>query len=223
MRFIRWGFNGIVLLSLVFFAVVVFFGDSAWFRRVTGEKFFEELEVRVEAQLLPDGSMSVKETRVLQFNGEFSRYRRQIPHKGFGDMRIVRVAEPSQNYQRLQTVAGRPAGKYTFARGREAGSDVFNIDMYFQAKDEKRTFVIEYLVLDAVRVHTDVAELYWQFLGRNRSVDTGVMTVVLQLPPGAQPDEVRVWGHGPLRGEVRKISGGSALAWPKLVSLYALA
>ena len=212
MRFIRWGFKGIVLLSLVFFAVVVFFGDSAWFRRVTGEKFFEELEVRVEAQLLPDGSMSVKETRVLQFNGEFSRYRRQIPHKGFGDMRIVRVAEPSQNYQRLQTVAGRPAGKYTFARGREAGSDVFNIEMYFQAKDEKRTFVIEYLVLDAVRVHTDVAELYWQFLGRNRSVDTGVMTVVLQLPPGAQPDEVRVWGHGPLRREVRKISG-SELLW----------
>ncbi|MBV5349599.1 hypothetical protein JZU71_00070, partial [bacterium] len=103
------------------------------------------------AQLLPDGNMAVKETHVLQFNGEFSRYRRQVPHKGFGDMRIVRVSEPAREYQRLQTVSGRPAGKYTFARGREAGSDVFNIEMYFQAKDEKRSFVIEYLVLDVVR------------------------------------------------------------------------
>ena len=207
MRLLRWCFKGIVLLIVLAFAVLIFFGESAWFRRVTGEKFFEELELRVEARVLPDGSMSVKETRLLRFNGEFSRYRRQLPHKGFSDMRIVRVAEPAQDYQRLQAAVGRPAGKYSFARGREAGGEVYNIELYFQAKDEVRTFVIEYLVLDAVRLHTDVAELYWQFIGRNRSVDTEFMAVSLQLPPGAQAEEVRLWGHGPLRGEVRKISG----------------
>ena len=98
MRFARWCFKGFVLLGVLFFAVLILFGDTAWFRRATGEKFFEELEVRVEAQLLPDGSMAVKETHVLQFNGEFSRYRRQVPHKGFGDMRIVRVSEPAQEF-----------------------------------------------------------------------------------------------------------------------------
>ena len=127
-------------------------------------------------------------------------------------MRVVRVSEPAQEYQRLQNVSGRPAGKYTFARGREAGGDVFNIEMYFQAKDEKRSFVIEYLVLDVVRVHTDVAELYWQFLGGNRSVATDSMTVTLQIPAGASPEQVKVWGHGPLRGEVKKLSA-TQLRW----------
>ena len=212
MRFAKWCFKGFVLLIILFFAILILFGDTAWFRRATGEKFFEELEVRVEAQLLPDGSMAVKETHTLQFNGEFSRYRRQIPHKGFGNMQVIRVSESAQEYQRLQTVSGRPAGKYTFARGREAGSDVFNIEMYFQAKDEKRSFIIEYLVLDVVRVHADVAELYWQFLGKNRSVATDFMTVTLQIPAGAAPDQVRVWGHGPVRGDVKKLSA-TQLRW----------
>ena len=212
MRFAKWCFKGFVLLIILFFAILILFGDTAWFRRATGEKFFEELEVRVEAQLLPDGSMAVKETHILQFNGEFSRYRRQIPHKGFGNMQVIRVSESAQEYQRLQTVSGRPAGKYTFARGREAGSDVFNIEMYFQAKDEKRSFIIEYLVLDVVRVHADVAELYWQFLGKNRSVATDFMTVTLQIPAGAAPDQVRVWGHGPVRGDVKKLSA-TQLRW----------
>ena len=212
MRFAKWCFKGFVLLIILFFAILILFGDTAWFRRATGEKFFEELEVRVEAQLLPDGSMAVKETHTLKFNGEFSRYRRQIPHKGFGNMQVIRVSESAQEYQRLQTVSGRPAGKYTFARGREAGSDVFNIEMYFQAKDEKRSFIIEYLVLDVVRVHADVAELYWQFLGKNRSVATDFMTVTLQIPAGAAPDQVRVWGHGPVRGDVKKLSA-TQLRW----------
>ena len=212
MRFAKWCFKGFVLLIILFFAILILFGDTAWFRRATGEKFFEELEVRVEAQLLPDGSMAVKETHTLQFNGEFSRYRRQIPHKGFGNMQVIRVSESAQEYQRLQTVSGRPAGKYTFGRGREAGSDVFNIEMYFQAKDEKRSFILEYLVLDVVRVHADVAELYWQFLGKNRSVATDFMTVTLQIPAGAAPDQVRVWGHGPVRGDVKKLSA-TQLRW----------
>ena len=212
MRFAKWCFKGFVLLIILFFAILILFGDTAWFRRATGEKFFEELEVRVEAQLLPDGSMAVKETHTLKFNGEFSRYRRQIPHKGFGNMQVIRVSESAQEYQRLQTVSGRPAGKYTFGRGREAGSDVFNIEMYFQAKDEKRSFIIEYLVLDVVRVHADVAELYWQFLGKNRSVATDFMTVTLQIPAGAAPDQVRVWGHGPVRGDVKKLSA-TQLRW----------
>ena len=38
------------------------------------------------------------------------------------------------------------------------------------------------------------------------------MTVSLELPPGAGPDEIRVWGHGPLRGDVRKVSA-TQLGW----------
>ena len=212
MRFIRGLRKWLFILAAIGFVVAALSGDAVWFRELTGEKFYEERELQVEARLLPNGDMRVKETRVLAFHGDFSRYRRQIPAKGFGEMRIVRVAESAIDYQRISAANGRPAGKYTFTKGREAGSDVYNVELYFAAKNESRTFVIEYLITDAVKVHADAAEFYWQFIGRNRSVDIGRMTVSLELPPGAGVDEIRVWGHGPLRGEVRKVTA-TQLSW----------
>lgn len=206
MRFIRGLMKGILLLVVALMIVSALFGDTVWFRSLTGEKFFEEQELRVEARLLPNGNMNVRETRQIKFHGEFSRYRRQIPHKGFSEMRIVGVSEPSVEYQRIQSTSSRPAGKYTFTRGRESGNDVYNIEFYFLAKDETRTFTFEYQIIDAVKVHTDTAEFYWQFIGRNRTVEIGRMSVRLDLPSGAGAEEVKLWGHGPLRGEVRKLS-----------------
>lgn len=212
MRFIRGLRKWLFILAAIGFVAAALFGEAGWFRELTGDKFYEERELQVEARLLPNGDMRVKETRVMTFHGEFSRYRRQIPAKGFGDMRILRVAESAIDYQRITAANGRPAGKYTFTKGREAGADVYNVELYFTAKNETRTFVIEYLVTDAVKVHADTAEFYWQFIGRKRSVDIGRMTVSLELPPGAGTDEIRVWGHGPLRGDVRKVSA-TQLSW----------
>ena len=212
MRFIRDLRKWLFILAAIGFVAAAVFDDTVWLRRLTGEKFYEEQELQVEARLLPNGDMRVKETRVMAFHGGFSRYRRQIPAKGFGEMRILRVAESAIDYQRVSAANGRPVGKYIFTTGREAGSEVYNVELYFAAKDEARTFVIEYLITDAVKVHADTAEFYWQFIGRKRSVDIGRMTVSLDLPPGARADEIRVWGHGPLRGEVRKISA-TQLGW----------
>ena len=212
MRFIRDLRKWLFILAAIGFVAGSLIGEPVWFRELRGEKFYEERELQVEARLLPNGDLRVKETRVLAFHGEFSRYRRQIPAKGFGEMRIVRVAESALDYQRISAANGRPAGKYTFTKGREAGSDVYNVELYFAAKDDSRTFVIEYLITDAVKVHADTAEFYWQFIGRNRSVDIGRMIVSLELPPGAGPDEIRIWGHGPLRGDVRKVSA-TQLGW----------
>ena len=212
MRFIQGLRKWLFILAAIGFVAVALFSEASWFRELRGDKFYEEQELQVEARLLPNGDMRVKETRVMTFHGEFSRYRRQIPAKGFGEMRILRVAESAIDYQRINAANSRPAGKYIFTKGREAGADVYNVELYFAAKNESRTFVIEYLVTDAVKVHVDTAEFYWQFIGRKRSVDIGRMIVSLELPTGAAPDEIRVWGHGPLRGDVRKISA-TQLSW----------
>ena len=212
MRFIRDLRKWLFILAAIGFVAAAVFDEAVWFRELRGEKFYEERELQVEARLLPNGDLRVKETRVMAFHGDFSRYRRQIPAKGFGEMRIVRVAESALDYQRITAGNGRPSGKYTFTKGREAGSDVYNVELYFAAKDESRTFVIEYLITDAVKVHADTAEFYWQFIGRKRSVDIARMSVSLELPPGAGLDEIGVWGHGPLRGEVRKVSA-TQLSW----------
>ena len=187
-------------------------GDMSWTKRLLGDKFYEELELRVEAQILPDGSMNVKETRVLEFSGEFSRYRRQIPHSGFRNLTDVKVSEPNTPYTLIQNPTGRPENRFTFSKDKTAGNGQFVVELFFHAKDQKKTFIIEYHVTDVVQLHNDVAEVYWKFIGAPRSVDIDKMSVTLLLPVGAQPDEIKVWGHGPLKGDVKKIDG-SQLSW----------
>ena len=197
----------IAITIALIIAVGAAISDFPFVKKIIGEKFFEEPEIRVEASILPNGSMLVKEQRTIHFNGDFTRYRRQIPIKGYREIVDVRVSELNRTYSRLASVGSdRPDARYTFTKGREGKDEVFNIELYFHARDEQRTFIIEYRVVDVVKVHTDVAELYWQFAGLHRSVEIDKMDVTLTLPGGAQPDEIKVWGHGPVRGDVKKIS-----------------
>lgn len=196
----------------VFTSAIGLVGDTLWVKRLTGEKFYEETELKVEARVLPDGSMLVKEIRTLDFAGEFTRYRRQVPHYRFGDMTEVSVAEPNLPYSRIQTASGRPERNFLFYKTKASGSEQYVIELFFHAKDTRKTFIIEYRITDAIELHKDVAELDWKFIGAGRSVDIGKMSVDLLLPSGARPDEVKVWGHGPLKGEVKKVSE-SQLFW----------
>ena len=86
------------------------------------------------------------------------------------------------------------------------------IDWSFEAANEQRTFTISYTVENAVLVHQDVAELYYQFIGGEWDEPTDHARVVLTLPEGATDEELRVWGHGPLQGFVSK-EGTNRVVW----------
>ncbi|MCZ7526070.1 MAG: DUF2207 domain-containing protein [Acidimicrobiia bacterium] len=83
-----------------------------------------------------------------------------------------------------------------------------NIQWSFSAQDETRTFDIAYTVRGAVPVGSDVAEVYWKWVGEDHpSIDR--VTATLVLPEGAT--DVRGWGHGPLQGVVTV--DGATVRW----------
>lgn len=203
---IRWG-SVLILLAIGIIALL-----EPDFGLIFGDKSYRELELRVEARILPDGSMSVRETRILDFKGEFSRYRRQIPHRGFSNMVDVKVSEPGIPYTLIHTPTGRPEGRFALSKSQSSGATQEIIELFFAAKDQQRTFIIEYRLTDVVTIYNDVAEVYWKFIGANRSTPIEKMSVTLSLPPGAPLDAVKIWGHGPTRGTVKKISA-SEFSW----------
>src|SRR5690606_13429664 len=90
-------------------------------------------------------------------------------------------------------------------------ADRTEVRWHYAAADEQRTFVLRYLVRDAVAVHNDAAELYWQFIGDDWDIPADHVRVELTLPAGA--GDVRAWGHGPLHGQVDIDDEASRVTW----------
>ena len=173
------------------------------------DKAFTFPEVRIDATVLPDGSMDLAEDRTFLFTGgEFhvGEFGVDWPHDLVEGFRVSQGGAPL-------TVRDVSSGRfyqaeYDFPRG-ETG---------------RQSFRIEYRVRCAVHVYTDRAHLYWQFVGRS-DAGTAHVVVTVHLPPVATTPVTRAptdcppppavttgdFGTRPLsRGEVRAKAFGPA-------------
>lgn len=155
-------------------------------------------QVRIEVAVQPDGSMNVVERRTFVFDGSFSWVIQDLVLRGSQGITDIVVSEGGRPYARA--TSGNKVYSY-----RTVG-DRIEVTWRFSANNETRTFEISYRVLGAVLAHEDVGELYWKLIGDEWEVRQEDILVHLNLPPGAEPGEVRAWGHGPLAGEVKIIS-----------------
>jgi uncharacterized membrane protein len=160
--------------------------------------------VDIEAQILGDGSLQVVEHRTVRFRGAYSAFDQWIPTEGTGGITDVLVSEAGVPYRMDQS-----ENPGTFSVQRETARA--KITWNYQARDEERTFDLSYRVLDAVRVHRDVAELYWKAVGDQWDVGADRVRITVFLPEETAPGDVRAWGHGPLQGTVNIRSDGSAV------------
>jgi uncharacterized membrane protein YgcG len=139
------------------------------------DKSFTFPEVRIDSTVLPDGSMDLVEHRTFLFSGgEFSvgTFDVDWPHdlvEGFG------VKQDGINLSTRDVSEGR----------------------FFQAEWDfprfetgRQTFDVSYRVRCAVRVYTDRAHLYWQFVGTS-DAGTDHVLVTVHLPGAAIGTAVR--------------------------------
>lgn len=182
-----------------------------WGANSAQARSFSMEQVAVEAEALPDASMRVTEKITIDFSGQWNGFFVKIPQ---GSTPIVEV---------MVRENGRP---YTYNSGSEYGSpgtfliksegSLMVIDWSISARDEVRTFEVSYRVINAVTVHSDGAELYRKFIDSSNAQRIGRVEVDLKLPAGAegykQGEDIRIWGHGPLQGEVN-FAGADRISW----------
>ncbi len=174
------------------------------FFTVGSAKEFTFPMVRIDARINPDGSIHVTEARTYRFSGDFSWASMWLPTVGSQSIRDVTISEGGVHYTKDGTEL---PGTYQV----NSTSSRTDIKWFYRAENEERTFIISYVVQNAVTVYQDVAELYWQFIGPGWDVATKRAEVWVTLPQAASPEEVRVWGHGPLQGNVRVVDDKTAL------------
>src|SRR5512134_2021083 len=114
--------------------------------------------VAIEATVTPSGALRIVEARTYRFDGPFSWASYHLPLVGASRMHSVGVADERGPY--VSSTSRRPGAYVVRWEGNTAV-----IEWGFSAQDESRTFTISYVLDDVVTVYSDVAELYWKFIG----------------------------------------------------------
>lgn len=72
---------------------------------------------------------------------------------------------------------------------------------------QRKKYQIEYTVKDIINMYNDCSELYWQFIGKDFSIPAKKVTGYINLPMETETlEDLKVWAHGPLTGNINKIS-----------------
>lgn len=151
--------------------------------------------IHIDAEILSDGSLQIEESRTYTFDGEYTWADYSLPLDRLGTVRLFSLREGSQNY--YESSDELPGSYYT-----EINDNNFYVKWFYRAKDQTRTFILQYLITDVVTVYNDVAEFYYKFIGQDNKKTVGEVYVKIKLPGYATKDSVKIWAHGPLHGSI---------------------
>lgn len=164
-------------------------------------KSYAVSSVHVSVETTTDALLVIEEELTYRFDGSFSYVYRDIPLKRGESVSDITVSEHGGLFR---NESGKEPG--TFSTSRQ-GSNL-RVTWYYRARNETRTFTLKYTMSGAITRYSDVAELYFQFIGDGWDHPIGEVTVRVSAPDGTAASDVRAWAHGPLHGAVEIVAGG---------------
>lgn len=189
-------------------------------------KSYDMTKVDISAQAATNGALHVTEQRTFEFDGTFSAVWWTfdgLPSNAklqIDGMRMAHVGEDGAVQGEWQTLPSVPfVLEWRDAGG--PGSSAYSFDSpkntvyaFFDVTDERVIIELDYTVVNGVQAYSDVAEVYWKYVGdqwEEESLDVS-MTLALPVPQGVEVvpgDNVRAWGHGPLDGSLSVNADGT--------------
>lgn len=93
--------------------------------------------------------------------------------------------------------------------------DILSYKMYHSADNESIGFLISYTIEDAIVMHEDIAELYWNFIGSGFTDKIYNLQIRVKTPNGPTAEKIRFWAHGDITGEIDALDNQTILATMK--------
>ena len=151
-------------------------------------------DAQVDIEVNSDGSLTVTEILSYSFDGSFSGAYRDIRVRGGEEVEVIAVGDEDGPYSPggcTTLGCSSPPGTY----GVEKIPGYVRVVWHHQSNDEVRNFVIRYRFEGLAVAYDDVVDVNLQVWGDKWSVGVDRLSARMTIPPGAQADEVRVWGH----------------------------
>jgi len=154
----------------------------------------------LDATVASDGTMDVQEDLTYRFRGPFTFGYRDFPRDVAARLTQLTVSEDGRAFS---SADGNQPGTFQMAKR----GDSTRVTWYYRAKDEQRTFRLSYRLAGQVHRYSDVAELYFKFVGEDWDHAIRSVRVTVHLPMDSRESDLRVWAHGPLHGTVQRGDG----------------
>ncbi len=186
--------------TLKFFFAVLFI--VAGFRtNVSAAPSFDSGHYDIE--ILENGNAEITETWVVRFDDErtYSVYYRQYALSDYYEITDWSATIDGSEMEEESTFDDLNPWN-TFAAGIK--DNEYLIELYQSSYDETRIFTISYTVKNAVKIYEDVADFVWDLTGENEAAMIRDLTARVTVPTGSEPEEFRIWSHGPLNGTFLK-------------------
>jgi uncharacterized membrane protein len=189
----------VLLVPLLFLALAL----PASADRAVAQSRSERIgQVRIDAELAPDGSMRVVEEREFVYSGSFEGafYELQALRNG-QQVTLNQITDEQGNPYRPGECS--PDGTRNPGQYELDNDDGFRVTWCWDPPptDTSRTITLDYTVTNAGVRHEDSSELYYQFVGTGWDVPTASVVADVRLPT----EEVQFWAHGPLTGTVDEV------------------
>lgn len=193
-----------IYLSIMFttFLFVLFFIENTSF---AGSQTMNNL--KYDVVLNEDGSANITEIwdiSVSNTNTLFKTF--DLDSSKYGEISDAKVSEisSSEETQFIQTneYAYHVQKGYYYAL--KTSSDEFEIAWGVSINNSSnKIYKITYTIKDAVKTYNDCSEFYWMFISESNGIPCDNVNATIKLPSEVSNKEnIRVWGHGPLNGEI---------------------
>ena len=220
-----------IIIMLFILLGIVLLKDNSYATETT-QKLYQDITINT------DGSITVKEAALL--SGEYNGRLRNIEFKNHNSNRFtgiysnftgntdiydgsaitnIKIADISQNNFKTISDINKIEKVYTQKNNASTGDyGVYKLVTSSYGADfkifcnwvEDKVFYMEYTIKDAVVIHNDIAELYWNVMGNSYKEYIEDFQVLIHLPK--EDSDVRIWTHGPLTG-INKIVDNKTLSF----------
>ncbi|MDO9555682.1 MAG: DUF2207 domain-containing protein [Atribacterota bacterium] len=174
--------TGFALLIIILFSFATFISCA--------ERSFEITDYQAQVKILENGDIQVSEIFEYDFDGDFNGIIRTIEIKGSDGFKYFKASEYSPTDKELiydQSTTG----------------NMITYKIYDTSSNERKLFLLEYQLRNVVTLYNDTAEFYWKFFDKTNTSPIGHIKIEIELPSAeVSAEELKVFGHGPLSGNV---------------------
>ncbi len=183
------------------------------FENVSYAGYQEMDERRYDVELNEDGSADIVETwniYVDDTNTLFTAF--DTDDSKYGDIKNVKVEEVSKTGNVIKDFRDTGTYAYHVEKGGfyalNTDEDEFEIAWGVSITEGvNKIYRISYTVEDVIKNYNDCSEFYWQFLSSENDIPANKVVGTIKLPRAVSLKEnLKVWAHGPLNGEIKILS-----------------
>ncbi|MFY9295478.1 MAG: DUF2207 domain-containing protein [Caldicoprobacterales bacterium] len=155
---------------------------------------------KVTIHIQPNGDAHVKEEITYDFAGDFNGVLRDIDTDrtdGIEDLKVW--VEQEQEIREFQKSEGQ--GENVYELNQE--DNLVKLKVYEPSSYEEKTFIYEYTLLNVAEKYQDIGVFNRKVIDSNWDVPLNNIHITINIPEGANKEDLKVYAHGPLTGVSR--------------------